>query len=138
MSEIKPIDWDALPKVWAWNVDNEDTCQQGVFIGKVDGNFKVISECHVCLRFDKISETDPRIKEIRVSPVCDSYRTPKMRVMTAEELNDIYCDTMKNFRMKYANGSIVFHHNFLPKNDLSNCEYSTDRGKTWAKCEVAE
>jgi hypothetical protein len=128
MSEIKPIDWDALPKVWAW-IKNPDACRQGHYIKMVDPGIYSILEGESVGYYSFISETDPRIK------------TQKMRAMTAEELNDIYWDScMKDFRFRYSPAGDI---KMSPPREmvielLSGSEYSTDRGKTWNKCEVEE
>ena len=61
-----------------------------------------------------------------------------MRIMTAEELNDIYWHQRENFRVKYANGAVGFSVIFDEFTKLDKMEYSTDRGETWLKCEVEE
>lgn len=63
MSEIKPIDWDALPKVWAWD-DYPEVCSRVVYTMYS----KVLSgKDYICLcehgntkPFKNISLKDPR------------------------------------------------------------------------------
>ena len=130
MSEIKPIDWDALPKVFGWNNGYTGNAIECIFLGKTRHNefecFAKTIHQTVIRRFENISETDPRIK------------TPKMRVMTAEELNDIYWEFGKDFRIKYTSGAKGFGVICDVGTNLHSMEYSTDRGCTWNKCEVAE
>ena len=132
MSEIKPIDWDALPKVWAWDAGYEDNATECIWLGGVkreEFECCVKKQYQIIVRyFEFISETDPRIK------------TPKMRVMTAEELNDIYWEFGKDFRYRINSLAPIFgFYNYsLGTKIESNEQYSTDRGKTWKKCEVAE
>jgi len=129
MSEIKPIDWDSLPKVWAWDSDPNHAKEVVLFRIEKSGSmpfYCFFNKDFAVNQWMFISETDPRIK------------TPKMRVMTAEELNDIYWEFRKDFRYKVSH--CVY---FTPLDDYDNGvsaydEYSTDRGKTWQKCEVPE
>lgn len=133
MSEIKPIDWDilnnawdSLPKIWAWDDGCLNDAVFGVYLKKDPTHYQILKANFETEWFMFISETDPRIK------------TPKMRVMTTEELNDIYWEFGKYFRVKYINGAIGCTLIFDLGTDLSNMEYSNDSGKTWNKCEVAE
>ena len=129
MSEIKPIDWEGLPKVWAW--DSDPNHAKEVILFRIDESGSMPFHCFfnkdfVSSQWVSISETDPRIK------------TPKMRVMTAEELNDIYWEFGKDFRYKAQGVEVLFCPPSFAYHDLIICEYSTDRGKTFKKCEVAE
>jgi len=129
MSEIKPINWDSLPKVWAWDSDPNHAKEVVLFRIEKSGSmpfYCFFNKDFAVNQWMFISETDPRIK------------TPKMRVMTAEELNDIYHEFGKDFRYKIDGNNM---HSCPPTNtcyNLEGAEYSTDRGKTWNKCEVAE
>ena len=64
---------------------------------------------------------------------------PKLRVMTAEELNDIYWEFGKDFRFKCDEDIHFSAFDWcVSEMQIVGCEYSTDRGKTWNKCEVPE
>ncbi len=132
MSEIKPINWDALPKVWAYTKDELKSAKEAVFLEKAGfGGYKCLMKNLDIWWFDTISEIDPRIK------------TPKMRVMTAEELNDVYWKVGKDFRIRLIwNPSDLNYTYCLVDQDLNHnfdrWEYSIDRGVTWLKCEVEE
>ena len=129
MSEIKPIDLDALPKVWAWDDGKTDETMQGIYIKyEAPYGYGIFTMEFDDIQFFKhISETDPRIK------------TPKMRVMTAEELNDIYWEFGKDFRFKCDEDIHFSAFDWcVSEMQIVGCEYSTDRGKTWNKCEVPE
>lgn len=127
MSEIKPIDWDSLPKVWAW-IRTPESCRQGYYIRKVQEGTYAILEGENVGYYSFISETDPRIK------------TQKMRVMTAEELNDIYHDFLRGFRFRFSpNGDVLMRPPESINYEISSgSEFSTNSGKTWEKCEVPE
>jgi len=129
MSEIKPIDWDALPKVWAWDSDPNHAKEVVLFRIEKSGSmpfYCFFNKDFAVNQWMFISETDPRIK------------TQKMRVMTAEELNDIYWEFGRDFRCKISD-CIYFSPLEDSDDSLSDDdEYSTDRGKTFNKCEVAE
>lgn len=129
MSEIKPIDWDSLPKVWAWDSDPNHAKEVVLFRIEKSGSmpfYCFFNKDFAVNQWMFISETDPRIK------------TPKMRVMTAEELNDIYWEFGKDFRFKTCERTyftpIDKPIGIIDEDD----EYSTDRGRTWNKCEVPE
>lgn len=124
--EIKPIEWDSLPIVWAWgfDVNKAEKCTL-LKTEEISGlNMVLNNECKVFFAVN-ISRNDPRPKK-------------RMRTMTAEELNDIYWQAGKDFRFKYGNGVFVFEIHIMPETDLTMCEYSTNRGVTWLKCEVEE
>ena len=130
MTEIKPIDLESLPKVWAWDDGKTDEAMQGIYIKyEAPYGYGIFTMEYDDIQFfEHISETDPRIK------------TQKMRVMTAEELNDIYCDNMRDFRLATPDACTIFIGFCFEDMDnrLKGYEYSTDRGRTWNKCEVAE
>lgn len=93
ITQIKPLDWDSLPKVWASSSLYADQSKCGVLMG-VDKDsinpyrvlyFSDIDEPIIDF-FDTISLTDPRPKK-------------KTRLMTAEELNDIYWQAGKDLKI---------------------------------------
>ena len=65
MNEVKPIDWDSLPKVWAWITDNGNVIglQQAVFLEKIDGYYRCLVDTQSIVCFEYISITDPRQKQ---------------------------------------------------------------------------
>jgi hypothetical protein len=131
--EIKPIDWDSLPKVWAF--DNEKKYGvEGVLIA----NNKNSHHPYVILTLSMSEPFLPHFDEYKNVTQADPRPKKRMRTMTAEELNDIYFDCGKYFRVKYFNEAIGCIPIFDLGSDLSNMEYSTDRGDTWNSCEVEE
>jgi len=126
--EIKPIDWDSLPKVWAWQ-DDVALAELVCYMSNDGGE----SLPHLAIKKDitpkwyaNISLTDPRPKK-------------KTRLMTAEELNDIFWQVGKDFRLREDSKGLIFTTmDYHIDQEFSEFEYSMDRGVTWQKCEVEE